>query len=102
VAGGIRLDIRRFPPADVVAIALGPERREQQNVRKLAGRNASTWHALVDLVAAERANAHFSHDILGQQAIDGLRRDQTTLERIGRDGVPVQRALAGSMAARRG
>ena len=53
VAGGIKLDIRRFPPADVIAIALGPERQEQQNVRKLAGLSAGTWHALVDLIDRE-------------------------------------------------
>jgi hypothetical protein len=29
VAGGIRLDIRRLRPADVIAIALGPERQDQ-------------------------------------------------------------------------
>src|SRR5262249_15054129 len=32
VAGGIRLDIRRLRPSDVIAIALSPERQEQQNV----------------------------------------------------------------------
>ncbi|HXK39472.1 MAG TPA: DUF87 domain-containing protein, partial [Candidatus Paceibacterota bacterium] len=37
VAGGIRLDVRRLKPSDVIAIALGPERQEQQNVRKLRG-----------------------------------------------------------------
>lgn len=50
VAGGIRLDIRRLRPTDVVAIALGPERQEQQNVRKLRGLSQDRWQALVDLI----------------------------------------------------
>lgn len=50
VAGGIRLDIRRLRPTDVVAIALGPERQEQQNVRKLRGLSQDRWQDLVDLI----------------------------------------------------
>ena len=50
VASGIRLDIRRLRPSDVVAIALSPERQEQQNVLKLRGMNQQRWEALVDLV----------------------------------------------------
>ena len=50
VAGGIRLDIRRLRPADVIAIALGPERQEQQNVRKLRGLSPDRWQRLVDLI----------------------------------------------------
>jgi hypothetical protein len=50
VAGGIRLDIRRLKPSDVIAIALGPERQEQQNVRKLRGLDASRWERLVNLI----------------------------------------------------
>ena len=42
VAGGIRLDIRRLRPSDVIAIALSPERQEQQNVRKLRGLTAGS------------------------------------------------------------
>ena len=52
VAGGIRLDIRRLRPADVIAIALGPERQEQQNVRKLRGLPQERWQTLVDLIDA--------------------------------------------------
>lgn len=52
VAGGIRLDIRRLRPADVIAIALGPERQEQQNVRKLRGLSQDRWEALVNLIEA--------------------------------------------------
>jgi len=51
VAGGIKLDIRRLYPKDVIAIALGPERQEQQNVRKLRGLPHNRWEALVDLIA---------------------------------------------------
>jgi uncharacterized protein len=40
VAGGIRLDIRRLKPSDVIAIALGADRQDQQNVRKLKGLNS--------------------------------------------------------------
>jgi uncharacterized protein len=50
VAGGIKLDIRRLHPSDVVSISLPPERQDQQNVRKLRGMNLSDWAELVDLV----------------------------------------------------
>lgn len=50
VAGDIRLDIRRLRPADVISIALDPERQEQQNVRKLRGLNDSKWAELVDII----------------------------------------------------
>lgn len=50
VAGGIRLDIRRLRPSDVIAIALSPERQEQQNVRKLRGLSQDRWESLVNLI----------------------------------------------------
>jgi hypothetical protein len=50
VAGGIKLDVRRLRPADVVAIALGPERQDQQNVRKLRALDQGRWETLVNLV----------------------------------------------------
>jgi hypothetical protein len=50
VAGGIKLDIRRLRPSDVIAIALSPERQEQQNVRKLRGLPQAKWESLVDLI----------------------------------------------------
>ncbi|HXH11906.1 MAG TPA: DUF87 domain-containing protein [Alphaproteobacteria bacterium] len=53
VAGGIRLDIRRLRPADVIAIALSPERQEQQNVRKLRGLSQERWELLVNLIDAD-------------------------------------------------
>jgi uncharacterized protein len=52
VAGGIRLDIRRLRPADVIAIALGQDRQEQQNVRKLRGLSQERWESLVNLIDA--------------------------------------------------
>lgn len=50
VAGGIKLDIRRLRPADVISIALSPEKQDQQNVRKLKGLNQRAWEELVELV----------------------------------------------------
>lgn len=52
VVGGIKLDIRRLRPADVVAIALAPERQDQQNVRKLKGLSDLRWQQLVDEIHA--------------------------------------------------
>lgn len=46
----IKLDVRRFRPADVVSIALSPEKQDQQNVRKLKGMNDADWAALVNAV----------------------------------------------------
>ena len=53
VAGGIKLDIRRLKPTDVIGIALDAERQEQQNVRKLRGLDQKRWEALVNLIDAE-------------------------------------------------
>lgn len=50
VAGGIKLDIRRLRPGDVISIALGAERQEQQNVRKLRGLPQNRWESLVNLI----------------------------------------------------
>ncbi|MBF6614891.1 MAG: DUF87 domain-containing protein [Chloroflexi bacterium] len=50
VAGGIKLDIRRLRPADVIAIALSPERQDQQNVRKLRALSQDRWEELVNLI----------------------------------------------------
>ena len=50
VAGGIKLDIRRLRPADVIAIAVSPDRQEQQNVRKLRGLDQARWERLVELI----------------------------------------------------
>lgn len=50
VAGGIKLDIRRLRPGDVISIALGAERQDQQNVRKLRGLPQDRWESLVNLI----------------------------------------------------
>jgi DNA helicase HerA-like ATPase len=50
VAGGIRLDIRRLKPGDVISIAINPERQSQQNIRKLRGLSQAQWEELVDLI----------------------------------------------------
>jgi len=50
VAGGVKLDIRRLQPGDVVSIALPPDKQEQQNVRKLRGLGLTNWAQLVDLI----------------------------------------------------
>ena len=53
VAGGIKLDIRRLRPSDVLSIALSPDRQDQQNVRKLRGLNPTDWASLVDLITRQ-------------------------------------------------
>ncbi len=58
VVGGVKLDIRRLNPTDVIAIALGPEKQEQQNVKKLRGLNQGNWSRLVDLVYREGNGAN--------------------------------------------
>jgi hypothetical protein len=50
IAGGIKLDIRRLQPSDVVAIAISPEKQDQQNIRKLRGLNQRIWTELVDII----------------------------------------------------
>jgi hypothetical protein len=57
IAGGIKLDIRRLRPGDVIAIALGPERQDQQNVRKIRGLDDSRWEKLVNLIQVDGNNA---------------------------------------------
>lgn len=51
VAGGVKLDLRRFDANHVVSIALSVERQEQQNVRKLRGLPPARWRKLVELAA---------------------------------------------------
>jgi hypothetical protein len=62
VAGGVKLDIRRLKPADVIAIALPPEKQDQQNVTKLRGLSQDRWERLVNLI---EQNGHSTemHDI---------------------------------------
>jgi DNA helicase HerA-like ATPase len=74
VAGGIRLDIRRLRPMDVIAIALGPERQEQQNVRKLRGMSQDRWEAMVNLVDAN-GNATPLEDICQLLDLDAMKQE---------------------------
>ncbi len=53
VVGGIKLDVRRFRPADVISIALPPEKQDQQNIRKLRAMNDTDWAELVDAIDEE-------------------------------------------------
>jgi hypothetical protein len=57
VAAGVKLDIRRFRPADVIAIALSPDRQDQQNVRKLRSLGDANWTKLVNLIDEHGNNA---------------------------------------------
>jgi hypothetical protein len=78
VAGGIKLDIRRLRPSDVIAIALSPERQEQQNVRKLRGLNQERWEDLVNLIDAN-GNATPLEDLCGLLDLDPQRQEAEAL-----------------------
>jgi hypothetical protein len=77
VASGIRLDLRRLRPADVIAIALGPDRQDQQNVRKLRALNQERWEELVNLIDENRNQTPLSDvmrilDLEPRQDAEGL------------------------------
>jgi hypothetical protein len=78
IASGIRLDLRRLSPGDVIAISLSPERQEQQNVRKLRGLSQRHWEELVELIDRDRNQASLNDvkRILnleeGQQDVEAL------------------------------
>ncbi len=78
VAGGIRLDIRRLSPGDVIAIALSPERQEQQNVRKLRGLSPDRWRELVDQIDAN-GNATPLEDVCRILNLDQQRQEAEAL-----------------------
>ena len=78
VAGGIKLDIRRLRPGDVVSIALGPERQEQQNVRKLRGLPQLRWEFLVNLIDANGNTAPLD-DICQLLDLDPQRQEAEAL-----------------------
>jgi uncharacterized protein len=67
VTGTIKLDIRRLRPADVISIALPPERQDQQNVSKLRGLDSSRWERIVNMIAADGNSADLDElkDLLG-------------------------------------
>ena len=60
VSEGIKLDIRRLRPSDVIGIVLSPDRQEQQYVRKLRGLSQQGWERPVDLVDSDGNNADMS------------------------------------------
>jgi hypothetical protein len=74
VAGGIRLDVRRLRPSDVIAIALSPERQDQQNVRKLRGMSQERWEALVNLIDVN-GNATPLQDICDLLDLDAQKQE---------------------------
>ena len=78
VAGGIRLDIRRLRPSDVIAIALGADRQEQQNVRKLRGLSQERWESLVNLIDANGNGTQLS-DVCKILDLDEQRQEAEAL-----------------------
>lgn len=50
VAAGVKLDIRTLSASDVIALALSPEKQDQQNVAKLRSVRGQNWSDLVDLI----------------------------------------------------
>lgn len=73
VAGRVRLDLRRLPPAMVVGIALDPERQDQQNVRKLKAMPPDRWSDLVDLIQQHGHGADWKRvaELLGLDSKSG-------------------------------
>lgn len=57
VAAGVKLDIRTLNASDVVALALSPEKQDQQNVAKLRALRGRNWSDLVDLIYDEGNSA---------------------------------------------
>ncbi len=78
VAGGIRLDIRRLRPSDVIAIAVSPERQDQQNVRKLRSLSQERWESLVNLID-QNGNAAPLEDICDLLDLDSERQEAEAL-----------------------
>jgi hypothetical protein len=78
VAGGIRLDIRRLRPSDVIAIAVSPERQDQQNVRKLRSLSQERWETLVNLID-QNGNAAPLEDICDLLDLDPDRQEAEAL-----------------------
>ncbi len=75
VAGGIKLDIRRMRPSDVIAIALPPDQQERQNVSKLKGLSPDRWSRLVDLIDGGGNSSSLS-DIAEIMGIDDMGRQE--------------------------
>jgi DNA helicase HerA-like ATPase len=105
VAGDIKLDVRRLRPADVISIALSPEKQDQQNVRKLKGMNDAAWMELVDIIERDGHSAELNEICRlmrldeGKQEAEALagRANMTTIVRMLHD--PSSRLLDTLMAA---
>lgn len=88
VAGGIRLDIRRLRPGDVISIAISPEKQEQQNVVKLRGLPMDGWSRLVNLIyrdgnrADEKEIAEIIHVQEGSVEAIAARSHMTNIVRM--------------------
>jgi len=92
VADGIRLDIRTLRPSDVIAIALSPEKQDQQNIRKLKGLDTKRWKELVDLIdkhgnQADEATIQNLLDLKTDQVVEAVaaRANMTTIVRAMHD-----------------
>ena len=57
VAAGVKLDIRTLNASDVVALALSPEKQDQQNVAKMRSLRGQNWSDLVDLIREDGNSA---------------------------------------------
>lgn len=51
VVGGVKLNIKKFSPTDVISLALPEDKQDQQNVSKLKSLQQDRWKLLVDLIA---------------------------------------------------
>lgn len=69
IAAGIKLDIRTLSASDIVALALSPEKQDQQNVAKLRSLRGQNWADLVDLIFEEgnSADPHRIKQLLNAQ-----------------------------------
>ena len=77
VAGGIKLDLRRLHPSDVIGIAVSPDRQDQQNIRKLRGLPQSRWEELINIIAEHRNQTPLNDinrilDLQGSQEAEAL------------------------------
>jgi len=78
VAADIKLDIRQLKPADVISIALPPDRQDQQNVIKLRNLSDTRWEQLVNLIA-DAGNEAGTDAIAGLLNLDPGRQDMEAI-----------------------
>jgi hypothetical protein len=108
IASQVKLDIRQLRPADVISIALPPERQDQQNVAKLRALPLDDWRQLVNLIHADGNGADLDKiGVLlkidsGQQQVESIaaRSNMTTIVRMLHDpGSQLMGLLLGSLEA---